>query len=74
MELPGGKFLACKEVKFFMVPPPHVSCRAARFLGTELALKGDLKIVENLILEDFLRILSGLSTISGRFGSGWAIV
>ena len=73
MELPGGKFLACKEVKCFMVPPPCVSCRAARFSGTELALKGDLKTVENLILGDFLRILSGLSTISGGFGSEWAL-
>ena len=53
-----------------MVPPPCVSCRVARFLGTELALKGDLKIVDNLFLGDFLRILSGLSTISGGSGLG----
>ena len=33
-------------------------------------IKGDLKTVENLILGDILRILSGLSTISGGFGSG----
>ena len=38
------------------------------FSGTELALKGDLKTVEKFILEDFLRILFWLSTISG--GSG----
>ena len=57
-----------------MVPPPCVSCRAARFLGTELALKGDLKIVEDLNLGDFLRMLSRLSTISGGSGSGWALV
>ena len=74
MELPGGKFLARKEVKCFMVPPPCVSCRAARFSGTESALKGDLKTIENLILRDFLRILSGLSTISGGSGSGWDLV
>ena len=41
-----------------------------RFSRTELALKGDLKTVENSILGDFLRILSGLSTISGGSGSG----
>ena len=69
MESLDGKFLAPKEVKCFMVPPPYDSCRAARFLGTELALKGDLKIVENLILGDFLRILSRFSTSSGGFGS-----
>ena len=45
-------------------------CRAARFSGTELALKGDLKTVENFFLEDFLSILSGLSTSSSGFGSG----
>ena len=56
MESPGGKFLARKEVKCFMVPPPCVSCRVAIFSGTELALKGDLKIVDNLILGDFLRM------------------
>ena len=50
------------------------SCRAERFAGIELALKGDLKLVENCILGDFLRILSGLSTISGGSGSGWALV
>ena len=70
MELLGGKFLARREVKCFMVPPPCVSCRAARFSRTELALKGDLKRVENLILGDFIRILSGSSTISGGLGSG----
>ena len=70
MESPGGSFLARKEVKCFMVPPPCVSCRVARFPGTKLALKGDLKIVENLILGEFLRILSGLSTISGGLKSG----
>ena len=56
VESPGGKFLARKEVKCFMVPPPCVSCRATRFSGIELALKGDLKTVDNLILGDFLRI------------------
>ena len=50
------KILAPKEVKYFMVPPPYDSCRAARFSGTELSLKGNLKIVDNLILGDFLRI------------------
>ena len=50
------------------------SYRAVRFSGTELALKGDLKTIEDLILEDFLRILSGLSTISGELGSGWALM
>ena len=74
MESPGGRFLARKEVKCFMVPPPCVSCRAARFLGTELSLKGDLKTVENLILGDFLRMISGLSIILGGLGSGWALV
>ena len=74
MESPGGKFLARKEVKCFMVPPPCVSCKAVRFSGTELALKVDLKIVENLTLGEFLSILSGLSTISGGFGSEWALV
>ena len=74
MESPGGKFLARKEVKCFMVPPPCVSCRAARFSGTKLALKGDLQTVDNLILGYFLRILSILSTISGGSGSGWALV
>ena len=74
MESPGGKFFAPKEVKRFMVPPPYDSCRAVRFSGTELALKGDLKTVEDCILGDFLRILSGLSTISGGSGSGWALV
>ena len=49
-------------------------CRAERFSGTELALKGDMKTVDNLFLGDFLRILSGLSTISGGLGSGWALV
>ena len=56
MELPGEKNLAPKEVKCFMVPPPYDFCRAARFLGTELALRGDLKIVDNFVLGDFLRI------------------
>ena len=56
MESPGGKFLARKEVKCFMVTPPCVSCGAARFSGTELALKCDLKTVDNFILGDFLRI------------------
>ena len=74
MESPGGKFLAPKEVKCFMVPPPYDSCRAARFSGTELALKGDLKTVDNLILGDLQRILSRLSTNSGGSGSGWALV
>ena len=49
-------------------------CRAARFLGSELALKGDLKIVENLILGNSLSILLGFSAISGGFGSGKALV
>ena len=49
-------------------------CKAERFSGTELALKGDLKIVEDCILGDFLRILSRLSTISGGSGSRWALV
>ena len=40
------------------------------FSGTELALKGDLKTVDNFILGDFLRIPSGLSTTSGGSGSG----
>ena len=40
------------------------------FSGTELAVKGDLKTVEKLILGDFLRILSGLSTILGGSRSG----
>ena len=53
-------FLARKEVKCFMVPPPCVSCRAERFSGTELALKGDLKTTDNFILGYFLRIISGL--------------
>ena len=50
------------------------SWRAERFSGAELALRGGLKIVEDCILGDFLRILSGLSTISGGSGSGWALV
>ena len=70
MEFPGGKFFAPKEVKHFMVPPPYDSCRAARFSGIELALKGDLKTIEKFILGDFLRILSGLSTISGESRPG----
>ena len=74
VESPGGKFFTPKEVKHFMVPPPYDSCRVVRFSGTKLALKGDLKTVEDCILGDFLRILSGLSTISGGSGSGWALV
>ena len=58
----------------FNGPPPCVSCRAARFSGTELALKGDLKTIDNLILGDFLRIPSGLSTTSSGLGSRWALV
>ena len=49
-------------------------CRAERFSGTELALKGDLKTVNNLTLGDFQRILFELSTISGGLGSKWALV
>ena len=45
-------------------------CRATRFSRTELALKGDLKTVEDLILGDFLRIISGFSTISRGSGLG----
>ena len=68
------KILAREEVKCFMVPPPCVSCRAARFSETELALKGDLKTIEDFMLGDFLRIISGLSTILGGSRSGWALV
>ena len=57
-----------------MVTPPCVSCRAARFSGTKIARKGDLKTVDNLFLGDFLRIIFGLSTMSVGLGSGWALV
>ena len=52
----------------------RVSARATRFSGKELALSTGLTIVGFLASGDFLRILSGLSTISGGFGSGWLLV
>ena len=58
----------------FNGPPPCISCGAAIFSETDLALRGDLKTVDNLILGDFQRILSGSSTILGGLGSGWALV
>ena len=68
------KLLALFRGESFYGPPPYISCGVARFSGTELALKDDLKTVDNLILGDFLRIPSRLSTTSGGLGSRWALV
>ena len=51
-----------------------VSCKDVRFLGKELSLWIGLTIVESSVLEVFLKILSGSSTILGGFGSEWDLV
>ena len=63
-------FLARKEIKCFMFHHHMFLVELQGFQELNWLFKGDLKIVDNLILGDFLRILSGLSTISGGFGSG----
>ena len=47
-----------------------MSDRAVKSSGAELALWMHLEIVGFLGVGYFLRIISGLSTISGRFGLG----
>ena len=47
-----------------------MSNRATKFSGAELALLMCLEIVDLLGVRDFLRILYGLSIISGGFGLG----
>ena len=48
----------------------RVSDRAVNFSGAELALWMCLEIAGFPGIGDFLRMLSGLSTISGGFGLG----
>ena len=47
-----------------------MSDRDVKFPGAELALWMGLEIVGFLGVGDFLRMFSGLSTISGGFGLG----
>ena len=67
------KFLSPKEVKGFNGPPPYDSCRAAIFSGIELALKGDMKTVDNFDLrrlpKDAFWVINYLRWIKVRIGS-----
>ena len=52
----------------------RIFCKSLRFSCRELALWIGLLTDGFLDLGYFLRILSGLSTIVGGFGSGWDLV